>query len=58
MALFTGEPRGASIVATCDSVLVKTKALLKKFEGISADFDECFKIIINRLRNSQSLKKR
>ena len=32
MALFTGEPRGASIVATRDSVLVKlTKALLKKF---------------------------
>lgn len=59
MALFTGEPRGASIVATRDSVLVKlTKALfeeiLKAYPLISMSVS---KIIINRLRNSQSLKK-
>lgn len=59
MALFTGEPRGASIVATRDSVLVKlTKELyekiLKAYPLISMSVS---KIIINRLRNSQSLKK-
>ncbi|WP_026994965.1 patatin-like phospholipase family protein [Flectobacillus major] len=59
MALFTGEPRGASIVAIRDSVLVKLskpifEEVIKAYPLISMNVT---KIIINRLRLSQSPKK-
>jgi NTE family protein len=59
MAIFTGEPRSATIVAIRDSVLVKLSKQV--FEQIISEYPavsmNVTRLIINRLQNSQSLRK-
>jgi NTE family protein len=59
MAIFTGEPRSATIVAIRDSVLVKLSK--EVFEKVIIDYPavsmNVTKLIINRLQNSQGQRK-
>lgn len=59
MAIFTGEPRSATIITIRDSVLVKLSK--QAFERIISDYPvvsmNVTRLIISRLRNSQALHK-